>query len=342
MEADLVKRAGVPFDTIPAAGVHGVGLRSLPGNLFRLGRGYFASRRLLRAFRPDVLFFTGGYVAVPVALAGKLPQPGVPRPRMVLYVPDIEPGLALKALARFADRIAVTVEDSKRYFPPAARERVTITGYPLRPELKTWEPEAARRALEVSGELPVLLVVGGSTGARTINRALFKNLAELLAEMQVVHLAGKLDWPEVEAAQKDLPAELASRYRAYPYLHSERMGAALTAADLVVGRAGASILGELPLFGLPAILAPYPYAWRYQQVNAEYLVSRGAAVILKDADLEARLLPEVRRLISDRSGLEEMRRSMRSLAQPQAADTLAALLEHMAATSAVPGGGASW
>jgi UDP-N-acetylglucosamine--N-acetylmuramyl-(pentapeptide) pyrophosphoryl-undecaprenol N-acetylglucosamine transferase len=120
------------------------------------------------------------------------------------------------------------------------------------------------------------------------------------------------------------------------------MGAALTAADLVVGRAGASILGELPLFGLPAILVPYPYAWRYQQVNAEYLASRGAAVILKDDELPPRLLPEIRRLIANRSGLEEMRRAMRSLAQPQAADTLAALLEGMAATSAVPGGGASW
>jgi UDP-N-acetylglucosamine--N-acetylmuramyl-(pentapeptide) pyrophosphoryl-undecaprenol N-acetylglucosamine transferase len=275
-------------------------------------------------------------------MAGKLPQPGVPRPRIVLFVPDIEPGLALKALARFADRIAVTVEDSKRYFPPAARGRVTATGYPLRPELKTWEPEAARQALGVSGDLPVLLVVGGSTGARTINRSLFKILDELLADMQVIHLAGKLDWPEVNALQKDLPAELASRYHAFPYLHSERMGAALTAADLVVGRAGASILGELPLFGLPAILVPYPYAWRYQLVNAEYLARRGAAVILKDADLEARLLAEIRRLIADRSGLEEMRWSMRSLAQPQAAVTLAALLDHMAANSAGPGGGASW
>jgi UDP-N-acetylglucosamine--N-acetylmuramyl-(pentapeptide) pyrophosphoryl-undecaprenol N-acetylglucosamine transferase len=120
------------------------------------------------------------------------------------------------------------------------------------------------------------------------------------------------------------------------------MGAAYSAADLVLGRAGASILGELPLFGLPAILAPYPYAWRYQQVNAEYLAKRGAAVIVKDADLPAQLLPVVRRLVGDRSGLEKMSLAMRSIARPQAAGALAGLLEHMAAPSAVPGGGATW
>ena len=95
MEEDLVKRAGIRYTAIPAAGVHGVGLKALPGNLVRLARGVLASRRILREFNPQVLFFTGGYVAVPMALAGT----GVPS---LLFVPDIEPGLALKTLARFA------------------------------------------------------------------------------------------------------------------------------------------------------------------------------------------------------------------------------------------------
>ncbi|MBG7609427.1 MAG: UDP-N-acetylglucosamine--N-acetylmuramyl-(pentapeptide) pyrophosphoryl-undecaprenol N-acetylglucosamine transferase, partial [Anaerolineae bacterium] len=100
MEADLIARNDIAYDTIPAAGVHGVGLGTLPGNLMQLGRGFFAARKILRRFRPDLLFFTGGYVAVPMALAGM-------RKPSALYVPDIEPGLALKTLANFANLIAV-------------------------------------------------------------------------------------------------------------------------------------------------------------------------------------------------------------------------------------------
>jgi len=107
METALVERAGIPFKAIPAAGVHGVGLRRLPGNLLSLARGVVASQSLLAAFRPDVLFFTGGYVAVPMALAGR-------KVASLLYVPDIEPGLALKTLARFATRI--TLKSRDRFF----------------------------------------------------------------------------------------------------------------------------------------------------------------------------------------------------------------------------------
>ena len=116
MEADLVKRAGVRFEAIPAGQVHGVSLRSLPGNLWQLGRGFLAARRVLRKFRPDVLFFTGGYLAVPVALAARLLRQG----KSLLYVPDIEPGWALKTLARFAHQVAVTVEDSRQFFNRAS------------------------------------------------------------------------------------------------------------------------------------------------------------------------------------------------------------------------------
>ena len=125
---------------------------------------------------------------------------------------------------------------------------------------------------------------------RSINQALQAILPELLQQAQVLHLSGSLEWALVERSRSGsrLPVELQARYRAYPYLHEE-MGAALQAADLVVSRAGASVLGEYPLFGLPAILVPYPYAWRYQQVNAQYLVQHGAAVLLEDADLAGQL-----------------------------------------------------
>src|SRR5512144_1922032 len=165
MEESLVKRQGIPFRSVPAAGVHGVSLMALPGNLVQIGRGILAARSILNDFQPDVLLFTGGYVAVPVALAGH----SIPS---LLYVPDIEPGMALKSLARFADVIAVTTEESQKYF----KKPVHATGYPLRPELALWERQTAHEHLEISGELPVLLVSGGSKGARSINLAVLRNL----------------------------------------------------------------------------------------------------------------------------------------------------------------------
>jgi UDP-N-acetylglucosamine--N-acetylmuramyl-(pentapeptide) pyrophosphoryl-undecaprenol N-acetylglucosamine transferase len=317
MEERLVQRAGIPFRAIPAAGVHGVGLRQLPGNVAKLGRGVLAARRILREFRPDVLFFTGGYVAVPMALAGhRIPT--------VLYVPDIEPGLALKTLATFADRIALTAPESSRYFTRQAR--LVVTGYPTRPELSAWTRSEARRALNLRAEIPVLLVFGGSKGARSINRAVLAHLPALLEMAQVVHISGELDWPEVEKMARDLDHP---HYHPFPYLHEE-MGVALAAADLALSRAGASTLGEYPLFGLPSILVPYPHAWRYQKVNADYLVQNGAAILLEDARLTTDLLPAVRALLLDPARLEAMRTAVRSLARPQAAVEIGRLLLDLA------------
>ena len=326
MEAGLVQRRGVTYAGIPAAGIHGVGLRALPGNLWQVGRGLMHARRVLNRFRPDVMLFTGGFVAVPVALASKFPGLGMPVPANLLYVPDIEPGWALKILARFADHIAVTVPASRRYFD---EKKVTVVGYPTRRELKTWNRATARETLNLSADLPVLLVIGGSTGARSINRALLAILPQLLEEMQVVHIAGKRDWKEVESFGKMLTDRQLARYRAYPYLHTE-IGAALAAADLVLSRAGASSLGEYPLFGLPAILVPYPHAWRYQEVNARYLVDRGAAAVIPDQDLPDRLLARVRGLMNDPSQREKMGKAMSKLARPGAAKSIGDIILRMA------------
>jgi UDP-N-acetylglucosamine--N-acetylmuramyl-(pentapeptide) pyrophosphoryl-undecaprenol N-acetylglucosamine transferase len=316
MEADLVRREGISFTEIPSAGVHGVGWRELPGNLAQLAKGYKAAKALLNSYRPDVILFTGGYVAVPVAVAGrKVPS--------VMFTPDIEPGLALRAVGRFADRIAVPVKDSIPYHP--RRAQVEATGYPVREELVRWQPEQARLELGLREDLPVLLVYGGSKGARSINHALIKALPYLLPEMQVIHISGSLDWSWVRREAEDACGPFADRYRGFPYLH-ERMGAALAAADLAVARAGASTLGEFPAFGLPAFLVPYPHAWRYQQTNAKFLVERGGACLLPDDKLEDQLAQVVLALINDGDKIAEMRIAMMELYQPGAAGEIGDLI----------------
>jgi undecaprenyldiphospho-muramoylpentapeptide beta-N-acetylglucosaminyltransferase len=320
MEAALVERAGIPFKAIPAGGLHGVELKRLPGNLALLLRGFLDSRRILAEFQPDVLFFTGGYVAVPMALAGR----GLPS---LLYVPDVEPGLALKTLSRFATRITLTADESKAFFP--SKTQLVVTGYPVRAELAAWKKETARKKLGLKSKLPVLFVLGGSQGAHSINMALLAELEHLLEAMEIIHISGEPDWPMVETLRQKLPKELAKRYHAYPYMHDE-IGAALAAADLAVSRSGASTLGEYPLFGLPALLVPYPHAWNYQKVNATMLAKRGGALVIEDEKLKSGLYLTVEKLLESPEKLESMRAAMRTLSVPDAAARIAAQLIELA------------
>ena len=141
----------------------------------------------------------------------------------------------------------------------------------------------------------------------------------------MIHISGTLTWSEIEAFKEALPETLQAFYRPYPYLH-ERMGAAFRAADLVVSRAGAGMLGEAPVFGTPAILIPLAFAWRYQKVNADFLCQQGAAIQLTDEQLPQQLLPTVMNLIQDKPQLLKMKNATHALDQPSAAINLARML----------------
>lgn len=315
MEETLLRGYKLAYQSIPAAGLHGVGLRSLPVNFSQLYRGWRQARTILSSFKPHVLFFTGGYLGVPVALAGR----HIPT---VVFVPDIEPGLALKTILRGAGSIAASCEAALTHLP---RKRTIISGYPVRSELSRWQRSIARQHFGIPDQEKTLLVFGGSKGARSINQALLKNLPGLLKDMHIIHISGKDNWDTALSAQEVLPEGLRSRYHAFPFLH-EDMGAAFAAADLAVCRSGASTLGELPLFGLPAILVPYPHAWRYQLQNAQYLAQHGGARVLHDHDLDQEMVVVIQDIINNTEGLERMRTAMKQMASPQAAEQIAELI----------------
>ncbi|HID65248.1 MAG TPA: undecaprenyldiphospho-muramoylpentapeptide beta-N-acetylglucosaminyltransferase [Anaerolineae bacterium] len=323
IEAELVARAGLPFVSISAAPIRGRAPWTVVRNLIQTLAGVRQALREIEGFGPEAIFVTGGYVSVPVVVAGWLRR--VP---ILIYLPDIEPGLAVRVLSRLARRVAVSVEESQRYFPAP---KTAVTGYPVRSELLARIGESAnqriskgeaRRALGLEGGLKTLLVYGGSRGARSINLALSKVLDRLLDVCQIVHICGRLDAHWVEGRRAELPVRRRARYRPYAYLHEE-MPLALAAADLVVARAGAATLGELPALGLPSILVPYPYAGRHQELNADYLVSHGAAVKIDNADLEKKLLPTVLWLLSNEELLIQMGERARRLARPEAARRIA-------------------
>jgi UDP-N-acetylglucosamine--N-acetylmuramyl-(pentapeptide) pyrophosphoryl-undecaprenol N-acetylglucosamine transferase len=325
-ERPLVQESGVTFthyDEVRAGPLHGVNpLRALV-SIVQLLSGTVQAVTLIARRRPQALLLTGGWVGLPVALAAWLRR--VPA---MIYLPDIEPGLTIRVLRRFARRVAVTVAESAVYFQP---KKVIITGYPVRQTVVRASREAAVAHFGLDPQLKTLLVFGGSRGARSINIALMDILPELLAEdVQVIHVTGMLDWPQIETRQKALADS--SHYHAFPYLHDE-MGLALAAADVVVSRAGASVLGEFPLLGLASILVPYPHAWRYQKVNADYLADRGAAIHMDDVRMAQDLLPAIRSLLDDTERLSQMRAKAAALAQPDAAERLAVELARLAGGS---------
>ena len=304
------------YHDVQAGPVAGVSLlrKLISGIKFAIGG--LQALQLMGRYRPQALLLTGGWSGLPVAFAARMWR--VP---VLIFLPDIEPGSTIRLLQRFAESVAITLPESAEYFPAG---KTVVTGYPLRAVVAGATRDAALQHFGLDAARRTLLVFGGSRGARSINRALLAILPDLLQDgVQIVHISGTLDWPEVEARQQTLADP--THYHAFPYLHDE-MGLALAAADLVVSRAGASTLSEFPLFGLPSILVPYPYAWRYQKVNADYLAERGAALMLEDARLDEELLPLIRDLLNDPARLQSMRDCAAALAQRDGADRVAAEL----------------
>jgi UDP-N-acetylglucosamine--N-acetylmuramyl-(pentapeptide) pyrophosphoryl-undecaprenol N-acetylglucosamine transferase len=320
IEQSLAERAGIPFREVETGQIRGQSPQVIVRSLRHIARGAGQCAELLRRFQPDVALITGGYVTAPVAWAAW--RQHIP---LVIYLPDLTPGLAVRATSQLASRVAVSFPEVARYFG----HKTVVTGYPVRPELTRATKPAARIALGLAADTAVLLVVGGSRGARSINQAVIAGLPALLERCQIVHISGQRDWPSVAEARGILPAELAARYHAFPYLHEEMVDA-LAAADLVVARAGASTLGEFPVRGLPSILVPYPYAGQHQEANAAYLAERGAAIALADANLSDQLVPLVSRLLGDPGILAAMSKAAAALARPDAAANIGTELKHFA------------
>lgn len=333
LEALIVPPLGIPFRTVPAAPFVGVGPLGRLRNLGRLAGGVALAWRAMGAEQPEALLVTGGYVSVPLAIAARLRR--VP---LLVYLPDVRPGRAVGLIARLADRIAVTCEPAARHFPP---EKVRVTGYPVRAALRGVDRAAARAALGIPADAPLLLAFGGSQGARRINEALAASLDRLPGNLHILHISGARDFEAARLAHAALPQAQRERYRVAEYLQGEGMARALAAADLALCRAGAATLGELPALGLPAILVPLPIAGGHQADNARVLEAAGAALVIPDEALDEALPGTVQALLADPARLPAMARAMHALDRPGAAEAIWRLLEALAAAKTAPAQAAS-
>jgi UDP-N-acetylglucosamine--N-acetylmuramyl-(pentapeptide) pyrophosphoryl-undecaprenol N-acetylglucosamine transferase len=232
--------------------------------------------RVIRRVRPDVIFSTGGYIAIPTLIAAWLT-----RTPSLLWEGNVQAGRSNTLVAPLASHRAVAWRQTAERAPWSGAN-TTVTGTPVR-ELPI-DRTAARAARGLTPSDQLLLVFGGSQRVRRFETALDGALATLLREWSVLHVV--MDGlPEAELRRASLPAELRERYLPVDFLGGGAMEEALVSADLMLGRAGASTIAEAAAAGLPAIIVPYPFAGGHQRANAEAAATAGAATLINDEDL---------------------------------------------------------
>ena len=290
MERDLVEKAGYPFRGIPMGGFqrslgHG-GLGHNLNSLAMLARSRSRARAILRDFRPDLVVGTGGYASYPVVkcAAGM----GIPT---AVHESNMVPGLTTEMLEPYAGRVMVGFEECRQHYRHP--EKVIVTGTPVRQDFFTQTKAEAKRQLGVDDGRPLVVSFWGSLGASGMNRAMADFLA-LEAEKEPfhhIHGAGKSGYPvlleQLRGKGVDLADHPALQVREYIY----DMAAVMRAADLVLCRAGASIISELTALGVPAVIVPSPYVTNnHQEKNARVLENAGGAAVVLEQDASGQTL----------------------------------------------------
>ena len=317
--------AGVVFRGLSAAGFDRARPWTLLTSSARLAASTFTAWRWLGERRPDVVIGFGGYVSIPVGFAAALRK--IP---LVLHEQNSVPGLANKTLSRWARAVGVTYEESAEQL--ARPERAVVTGNPVRPAVLAANRTGGRASLGLPPDALVLLVFGGSRGARHLNAALISLRERLLAipGLCILHVAGAAEAATVADALQNAGGDDGGRWRVVSYV--DDMGSALAAADLIVARAGATSIAEITALGLPAVLVPYPFATDdHQTKNAAAMVAHGAAEVVADADIDGERFGDiVVGLLCDPARRATMAAASKGLGRPDAADRVAALARQAA------------
>lgn len=302
LEYQTIKKMGIPFFTVftPRLGRF-VSFKNL-FSLIKFPLSLLKQFKLLKKIKPHVILSFGGYVALPVCLAGWLMK--IP---IITHEQTLRPGLANRIIALFAKKILVGLKDVLSYFP---KEKTKWVGNPVRKDitiLRYYPPSSRlRRAgeitklknkLQISSEkLPFIYITGGSTGAHSINKVVVEVLPNLLMKYRLIHQCGESEYKDYEkltAYSLRLTAELKERYLLRKYIQMDEVGRIMKGADIIVSRAGANTLSEVAVLGKPAILIPLPWAGSGEQLaNAKKVEKEGAALVLREKNLNGETLSQ--------------------------------------------------
>lgn len=316
IESEIVPKYGYELKTVTVQGFKRKIDFDNVKRVFKLFKGLEQSRKVVKKFKPDVVIGTGGYVSGPVlfnAAMSKVPT--------VIHEQNSFPGVTNKILSKVVTRVLTSFEDSHERFPEGSRDKLVLTGNPVRKEILVARKNIARKNLGISEDKKMVLCYGGSGGSEEINDAMKVVIENMVKEdIAFIFATGKYYYEEFTKSIEYL--NLKPYQQVVPYL--EDMANALAASDLVIGSAGAISLAEITALGKPSIIIPKAYtAENHQEYNAKSIESKGAGIAILEKDLTPKTLNEtVFRLLGDRELLIDMENASKEIGKPEAIDLI--------------------
>ncbi|WP_017753632.1 undecaprenyldiphospho-muramoylpentapeptide beta-N-acetylglucosaminyltransferase [Calidifontibacillus oryziterrae] len=320
LESSIVNRANIPFEAIEISGFK----RSLSfenvKTILRFLKGVSISKKYIKQFKPDVVLGTGGYVCGPVVYAAaKLNIP------TIIHEQNSVPGLTNKFLSKYVDKVAICFQEAEQFFP---RNKVVFTGNPRASEVVGNDRQKGRDVLGFSSTKKIVLIVGGSRGAKPINDAFLEVLPKVgEKQYHVVYVTGEVHYENVkrEVDKVGNPSNVIIK----PFIHN--MPEVLAGIDLIVARAGATTLAEITALGIPSILIPSPYVTNnHQEKNARALSEKGAAIVRLEKEISgAALLTDIDQILLNEEALQQMKVASKGLGIPDAAQKLYDLMKQL-------------
>lgn len=304
-------------------------------------RKYFSIRNVIDPFKilfgtikalwqlfilyPDVIFSKGGYVSVPTLIAARLLR--IP---VVVHESDAVPGKASLLGAKFAKWVATSYPGTAKYFTKTPRERIALTGNPVRKSIAKPAKEGAHTYLGLDESVPTIFILGGSQGAQAINSVVLDALPRLVDKYQIIHQTGSANINDVSGIAKVALRghKHKDRYKAFGFLNTLAMRMSAGAADMLIIRAGSGTIFEAANWGLPSIVIPIPEEISHDQTkNAFSYATTGAAIVIKQKNLEPSILiNEVNRIMQDKQLMENMSHAAKEFAKPEAARKIADII----------------
>lgn len=317
LESELVPKEGISFKTIRVKGMP----RRLNKESFiavkELFHGISDSKKIINEFKPDIVIGTGGYVCGPVVYVAKKKK--IPS---LIHEQNAFPGITNKILSRYVDKVAVTFDESRKYFKH--QDRVVNTGNPIRKDILQIDKEKAYKLLNIDKDIPFILSFGGSGGQKKLNDAMYDliNNSSKKKDIQIIHVTGKRFYDEfIDKLNKD-NIILKDNIQVLPYLY--QIPEAINIASLVITSAGAITLAEISAVGAPSILVPKAYtAENHQEYNARAFEEKGASILVLEKDINGKILSDtIYSIINDKKILSRMSKKSKELGIIDAAERI--------------------
>ncbi|MCT1397753.1 undecaprenyldiphospho-muramoylpentapeptide beta-N-acetylglucosaminyltransferase [Paenibacillus sp. p3-SID867] len=317
LESKLVPQEKLPFESIDITGFRRKLSLDNVKTIMRFFKGVKRSKALLKEFKPDVVIGTGGYVCGPVVYAAA--KLGIPT---MIHEQNAIPGLTNQFLSRYADTVAVSFEGSESSFPKA--KRTVYTGNPRATTVLSANRERGFATLGIPVDSQVVLIVGGSRGAKAINNAMI-GVASFIQKLPGVHFVFVTGETYFENTRESILSQLGTmpnQLHIVPYVHN--MPEVLAATSLIVNRAGASFLAEITSLGIPSVLIPSPNVTNnHQEANARQLEEAGASSMILEKDLTAEsLFAKLEEIMTSRTSREAMSAAAKKLGKPDSASVM--------------------